>query len=638
MGLGKAIAEGLIRGSTWGMSDLLGVTGKDGLIHEDTDIPISFIVDDEGVYIKAIEKQLEWSDVKSISRVEKMDVFLFRFRGGLELMALGRIIDWADGYKEYFTEEESDEDIDVSLCQETYIGDLEIDWDDINATDFDRILMAIESISWAINLASEIEESDYYNKDDSLLLAVAVAGYEYIDKVSDIEGFGRSQKRKKIIAHKNEFAALIKECLNHIDPDDEGNSQLIAKAFLFFSCYTEGIEGIDCQAIMYDNFRNARAYYIKLNDADFNKALVELLAGEEDGAMPLGSKEWSKRRKVIVCTDEKASLSIWAEGIKIPGAMVMDAQDIVDYNDSVSDDKRLVFEINHPQNGVTYIQHPMQQNVYIDAESFHSSMLERKYSELIRLLEALGATTITCDVENNNSTDEKRRRKIAADANVEVPVAGEFSAQYENSGSSSRMQALYKKLQKRIVNRKVKGEKPYVPDGLLFYPFEDDWKNLARSVLKGRRLEEETTLTYREDFAMTGQRLTSFGAKVKSVIPSYEFGLGGNFSQEFEEELKQLKSTVWHYHVCFGGGQSESATSTKQLPQEIEQEPIEATTDRDMSADREKVFKMIRRLAKSGNVQQTGLFSDEQRAAIEAFAQKKGICDDVDDLIEEALE
>lgn len=635
MGMGKALLEGFIRGATWGASDILDITGKDGLIHEDTDIPISFIVDDDGVYIKAIERQLDWSDVKTISRVEKMDVFLFRFRGGLELMAWGRIIDWADGYKEYFAEEESDEDIDVSLCQETDIDDLEIDWDDINTTDFDQILMAIESISWATNLASEIEESDLYHKDDSRLLDAVVAGYHYIDKVSEIEGFGRSQKRKKIIAHKDEFAALIKECLNHIDPDDEDNSQRIANAFC--SCYSEGKEGIDVQAIMYDNFRNARAYYIKLNNADVNKALVELLAGEEAGAMPLGSKEWSKRRKVIVCTDEKASLSIWSEGIKIPGAMVMDAQDIVNYNDSVSDDKRLVFEINHPQNGVTYIQHPMQQNVYIDAESFHSSMLERKYSELIRLLEALGATTITCDVENNNSTDEKRRRKIAADANVEVPVAGEFSAQYENSGSSSRMQALYKKLQKRIVNRKVKGEKPYVPDGLLFYPFEDDWKNLARSVLKGRRLEEETTLTYREDFAMTGQRLTSFGAKVKSVIPSYEFGLGGNFSQEFEEELKQLKSTVWHYHVCFGGEQSDSAATTKQLPQEIEKEPIEATTDRDMSVDHEKVFKMIRRLAKSENVQQTGLFSDEQRAAIESFAQKKSIADDVDDLIEEAL-
>ena len=56
-----------------------------------------------------------------------------------------------------------------------------------------------------------------------------------------------------------------------------------------------------------------------------------------------------------------------------------------------------------------------------------------------------------------------------------------------------------------------------------------------------------------------------------------------------------------------------------------------------LSAEREGVLKRVRRLAQSENVRKTGLFSNEQRTDIEAYARKKGVCDEVDDLIEEAL-
>lgn len=624
MGWKSGAAKGAAIGLSFGLGGAIVGAGVGALLGSSKKV---IIVDDDGVYFDA--DKAEWSDVVKVEDIGE-GCFRFRFRGGLCVEVRDDNIQWDEGYREYFTGEESDEEIDISFCDDFDIT--EIDCDNIQTKDFAQILQAIKSVLWANDLAETIEGTDGLSICYFEWLRYAVMGFDLIEKVSGLKGFGRSQKRKQIIAYQNEFATLIKERLSHIDPDDVDNHEIIADAFM--SVDLEEKEGINVLSVAYDNYRNARAYGREV-DADI---LAKILATECDDAKPLGSAEWSKRRKKIICTDEKASLSIWSEGVKIPETMVMGAQDIVAYNDIVPDDMKLKFEPNHPRNGITYIQHPMQQNVYIDVGTFHSSMLERKYGELMELLDALGATLITCEVEDNNTRDEKKRRKVAGDANIDVPVAVELSAQYEQSRSSSRMRTLYKKLQKRVVNRRLKpGEKPYIPDGLIFYPFEDTWKNLARNVLNGRRLEEETTLTYREDYAMTGQQLKSFGAKVKSVIPSYEFGAGANFSREFEKELKQLKSTVWHYHVCFGGEQSESATNTKQLPQEIEREQIEGTNDGDMFAGREKVFKMIRRLAKSGNVQQTGLFDDEQRAAIESFAQKKGIADDVDDLIEEAL-
>ena len=240
-------------------------------------------------------------------------------------------------------------------------------------------------------------------------------------------------------------------------------------------------------------------------------------------------------------------------------------------------------------------------------------------------------------------------------AEVDITAVGEASGRYEHSDAATRMLAIFEEMETEIVNEKPT-TKPHLPEGLIFYPFETAWQNLASSVLNGRRKEEDTTLAYRSDYAVTGQKLTSIEGKLKSLIPGYQFGVGGNFTQEFEHELKQLKSTVWHYHVCFDKPQSAERVGNKSAGKRVEKQIVKpqpsksddvsrGTEQKDvqemgncgLSAEREGVLKRVRRLAQSENVRKTGLFSNEQRTDIEAYARKKGVCDDVDDLIEEAL-
>ena len=621
-----------------GLGALLGSTRKKVII-----------IDDDGVYFVDAELQKEWADVVNVE-VGEDEIFCFQFRGGLRVYVDDDNIEWReDGYREYFTGEESDEEIDISLCEDLDTTDFEID-NNIEAKDFEKILRAIESVLWANELAETLGGAKGVYIDQRMLFAAASVGYGLIRQVSALEGFGRSQKRKQIISRKSEIASLIKEQLNRIDPTDDGCRQIIAG--LFACVGSEVKEGIDGQAIAYDNLRNARAYGSEDIDADM---LTEILTAEEDGMKPLGGKEWFNRRKMIVCTDEKASLSIWSEGVKIPGTMVMDAQDIFAYNDAVSGDMKLKFEQNHPQNGVTYIQHPMRKNVYIDLDSFHDNLLREKFEEFKKILEALGAVSITCKVTRSDSADKKQREKRTAGAEVDITAVGEGSGRYEHSDASTRMLAIFEEMETEIVYEKPTA-KPHLPDGLIFYPFETAWQNLASSVLNGRRKEENTTLTYRSDYAVTGQRLTSIEGKLKSLVPGYQFGVGGNFAQEFEQELKQLKSTVWHYHVCFDNPKLEAGAGGKRAGKRAEKQIVQSqaiksdkmscvSTQKNVqemggcckSAERETVLKRVRRLAQSDNVRKTGLFSDEQRAAIESFAAKKGICDDVDDLIEEAL-
>ena len=69
------------------MSNFVGITGKDGLIHDGDDDPENqaIIVDDDGVYFVEGKIQTDWSDVKEIALQEE-GLFRIELRGGLTVL------------------------------------------------------------------------------------------------------------------------------------------------------------------------------------------------------------------------------------------------------------------------------------------------------------------------------------------------------------------------------------------------------------------------------------------------------------------------------------------------------------------------------------------------------------------------
>ena len=388
---------------------------------------------------------------------------------------------------------------------------------------------------------------------------------------------------------------------------------------------------------------------------------------DEDFALP----ENAKNRKFIVCTDERRVLSRVGEDLE--GVAIVrqcDLEKVIDYQrrkdplDTIGGQKaaapadkgmsmleakaaaqryaaarkarQLMFEQGHPRNGVTYVQHPMSPNTYIDIESFHASMLERKYNELIGVLTELGAKEITCSVENSGSTDSKLHSKRSGHVEAGKGGLGSVEANASAESDSSKFLSLYKKLDTHLELRPTGGRR--LPDGLLFYPFEDGWQHLAKEVLAGRLLKASFDLTYRKDYAVTGKYVKSLNAKIVSMIPGYDFNVGGGYESELEEELKELESTTWHYEVDFGEqetGGEEPATAEK----ELEAKPVSIQSS---DVPNEKAESMIlgraKRYAKTEEATKSGMLTDAQRADLEKLASKYGVDDlRLEELIDEAF-
>lgn len=268
-------------------------------------------------------------------------------------------------------------------------------------------------------------------------------------------------------------------------------------------------------------------------------------AGFIDKDAELGRSENDKHRQVIVCSDQPRTLS---DG-KLPGILCAYAEDLVEYNESVSSDLQLKFEIGHPQNGVVYVQHPLRKNVYFDVDSFHAAMLTEKYEELKHLLQYLGARKISATVihEDNVATSEKRTRSVKSD-NEFAKVGVHGNVNWE--GCSTEEVKLYKKLSSE--EKFNVGGEPSIPENLIFYPHESAWQRIAEGALKSIYNECDITLEYRQDYAVNQQKMLDVETKVRVFIPSFELNIGTSF----ESNLRRITSTIWNYKVEFGNATS----------------------------------------------------------------------------------
>lgn len=390
-------------------------------------------------------------------------------------------------------------------------------------------------------------------------------------------------------------------------------------------------------------------------------AAVEWLAFE------FTKEEFEKERKIIVCTDEPRALD--KMGVEVQGVAILRAETLEAANNKIreydeeketerylsglGDDAEDVehsvavkkgreaydarrkrayqFEMGHPRNGVTYVQHPIDKNVYVDINSFNTTLLERKYDELIRVLSALGATSISCSVQNDKTNTSKigDKRSLSGDVNC---VYGSASGSIDGSSMSEKTFALNRKLSCKI--ERTPKQKPYLPTDTVFFRFEDRWRQMADDVLSGQRTREEVDLSYRKEYSLSCNEARQIGAKLESLIPGFQFGGSANYSDEYEAELKELESIVWHYEVEFCGT---SAGAAPEVADGLRQPGFLITTAEGGKAEA-MILGRAKRYAKTEDVMKSGMLTDAQRSDLEKLASKYGVDDfRLEEIIDQAF-
>lgn len=324
-----------------------------------------------------------------------------------------------------------------------------------------------------------------------------------------------------------------------------------------------------------------------------------------------------RRRKVLYCDDA------WANVEKIDDLddsfTLMSPEAVEIYNSKVKASDKLIFQVGHPQKGCTYLQHPFKPNIYYEVNTFHDNLRERKQAELLRILESIGAYSATVEVFHEQGTSRDVAASTADDMSGRVgAIEGRVSSS-DDIRQSESIKVSQKSNLKWTFNPP---KKPELPSDLCFYPTEETWQQLVKSVKRGGLKTAVVDLEYHSEYGMTFNYLSKCASELKAAFCAYNM----NLSSKFEENLHRLTTTTWHYEVVFedGNGKRAGARAGK-------------VASKSGGAENRGEALFIKRLRRY--VASEGHVNAEQRADLEQLAQKCGIDElRMEELIEEAFE
>ena len=182
----------------------------------------------------------------------------------------------------------------------------------------------------------------------------------------------------------------------------------------------------------------------------------------------------------------------------------------------------LTFPPGHPRDRVLYVGHPAVPTTYYAAAGFHRQTFEHKFAEAVELVMDLGATQL--EVEHVKGWSDE----LAANLEVPASMAGaEVGLQAEQSRSHGSS-ALFKATLKGNAN-------PKLPDGLVWFPHEPTWQQVAEGRLEHGLTQFQLSVRYEDDYGIDA------GLKVKAGKAGLD--LGGSFEEH--------ESTVWRIEGNF---------------------------------------------------------------------------------------
>lgn len=163
--------------------------------------------------------------------------------------------------------------------------------------------------------------------------------------------------------------------------------------------------------------------------------------------------------------------------------------------------------IGHPLKGVVYVSHPAEPKIYYPFSDFHNYLFEHKFSELWSILLSLGATKISIEVIKG--------RKVNLDSCLKIP---HLNIDIHTTSD----QVFHAKLSGTYEN---KTSEPKLPANLVWFEFEETWKQIAYGRINNHVRNFSLNLLYKDDFGINGS--------LKSTIEGLNLSLGGTY-ESFE--------------------------------------------------------------------------------------------------------
>lgn len=243
------------------------------------------------------------------------------------------------------------------------------------------------------------------------------------------------------------------------------------------------------------------------------------------------------------------------------------------------------FPMSHPKINHSYIVHPYKTDSYLPIENYDYELLNDRLNEFFYFLQCLGATSISYEVVEDESSQQAARTQQTNSQNnrnsnynersnnsqhggsvggsygfVSAEIGGSSSAAHSGSdygeGGSRQEQSLEEVMNSSLRNFLKMGrnqtfdplQKPYIPDDLIWFPNEYTWQRIAQQRLSGNMLSHSETLSSSESQTLSVSEIATINEELDDLFEevsnnSSHFDISGklgvgkfNFKASYNED------------------------------------------------------------------------------------------------------
>ena len=200
------------------------------------------------------------------------------------------------------------------------------------------------------------------------------------------------------------------------------------------------------------------------------------------------------------------------------------------------------FEDCIPTINELYIAHPYRPGVYLPISRYEHLLFRERIHEMSKVMMALGATEIRT-IQNDESRfyskeESSSRTSGSAGFGRWASGSGSYATGAEHSRNAERESEI-------VINFKNDPLKlPYLPEGLVWFNHENEWKQIAESRLNGNILEYELRLSSKLVNLVSDSERSNIEAQARVLLASGSFSRETSSSSIFKEESAKSTSIL----------------------------------------------------------------------------------------------
>ena len=560
--------------------------------------------------------------------------------------AVNKFLELRNKYKEHQNKENKENKLEIKKLfeQNDYEGVLRIMeennlWDSSNyhcqytgiicLLKLDRKLEADRRLlSFEKDFLSIDEKNINYNESKKYYLDVKASMEEYernmLEKLfeqNDYEGVLRIIEENNLWDSSNyyyQYVGII--CLLKLDRKLEADRRLLAFEKVFLSIdekkYGRGSnDDYDCLRNYYFSAKSAvEVYEQKWYDASVTMSLAKELGAlsDEIGAKKGIEENYTKyvqnfetlpyqERKVITMTNTDHLFK--SDNLTLLWMNNLPAE--------------IKFPITHPKKDHTYICHPYDNRLYLPIEDYEEVLLNDRINEYCYLMQCLGATTIRIQNKKEESLNEHREsaRNIHGGGSYKMLEA---SGNYEtNSKKGEGRNSKYTFAREQHFNP---SKKPYIPDGLIWFPHEVSWQRLATQRMSGGILKYSESVSSSENRVVTSNELQDINAEVKALFAKMK----GGIKRESNYEISMNEDQEWEIFVEFKPIEEfDASMDFSDIAETVQIEEVEGSPDSIFTEEEKQYMDEVRYMLEDDDK-----IDEKESHLLERFRQKFNLSED----------